>query len=252
MLRARVEQWTRGLAFRRRLPAAAGGVPIMVSPSCGLRFLFRSMERVDPMLVSLVEECVRPGHMVWDVGANLGLFAFAAAHRAGAGGQVFAFEPDAWLVQLLRRSCALQPPSSAPVQIVPAALAAAPGLRTFNIATRSRATSFLEGYGSSQAGGVAERQTVVCLSLDWLAEHLPLPDVLKIDVERAEVEVLEGARGLLARRRPVIICEVSEENAVAVASFLKQRSYRVFDGERPMAERKELDAAPWSTIAIPD
>ncbi|MCC6212789.1 MAG: FkbM family methyltransferase [Burkholderiales bacterium] len=251
MLRARIEQWTRSLSFRRRMPAAAGGGPIVVSPSCGLRFLFRSMERADPKLVALAAECVRPGHTVWDVGANLGLFAFAAAHRAGPGGRVFALEPDAWLVQLLRRSCALQPPASAPVQIVPAAVAAAVDLRTFNIAARSRATSFLEGYGSSQAGGVAERHTVVSVSLDWLAERLPLPDVLKIDVERAEVEVFEGARGLLARKRPVVICEVSEENAAAVAAFLKERNYRVFDGECPISERKELDAAPWSTVAFP-
>ena len=60
-----------------------------------------------------------------------------------------------------------------------------------------------------------------------------------------------SARGLLARKRPVILCEVSEENAGGVAAFLKERNYRIFDGERPTCDRSELEAAPWSTIAIP-
>ena len=45
----------------------------------------------------MVHEMVRPGDVVWDIGANVGLFAFAAANRAGSSGQVIAVEPDLWL-----------------------------------------------------------------------------------------------------------------------------------------------------------
>src|SRR5262249_37577808 len=149
--------------------------------------------------VRLAVEFVRPGKVVWDIGANSGIFAFAAANLTGSSGSVVAFEPDTWLVQLLRRSARIQR-DAGPVQVVAAAVAKDCDLRTFNIAQRSRAANFLDGYDtvarSRQTGGVAERHTVVTLTLDWLAERLPAPDVIKIDVEGAELEVLQGGERL--------------------------------------------------------
>jgi FkbM family methyltransferase len=250
MLRSFLEKATRRSSFRRALPALVGGVPIYVSGSAGLKYLFRPMESVDPALCGLAHEFVARDHVVWDIGANIGLFSFASAHLAGQGGKVFAFEPDVWLVQLLRHSVAIQPASSASVQIIPAAVASSCDLRTFNIAVRSRATNSLAGYGHGQTGGIAERQTVMTVSLDWLADRLPLPDVVKIDVEGAEFEVLSGAVGLLRKKGPIVLCEVSAERSREVADLLKGIGYRIYDGESVGNERQEVVAAPWSTVAI--
>ncbi len=251
MLRTLVEKSTNRLTFRRRLPREYGGSRLCVSPSAGLRYLFRPMRDIDPTLFALAREFVGSGSIVWDLGANIGLFSFAAAHFAGAAGRVICFEPDAWLVQLLRRSCRLQPASSSPVEVVPAAIAESVALRTFNIGFRSRSTSFLSGYGSTQSGGVCERQTVVALSLDWLSERMPLPDVIKIDVEGAELEILRGGIRLLEQKRPVVLCEVSAQYSGEVAALLKNLGYRLHDGEVSPSQRRELSLAPWSTIAIP-
>jgi FkbM family methyltransferase len=251
VLRSLVEKATRQTAFRRALPRGFGASKIYVSGSAGLKYLFRSMQSMDPDLCNLAREFVRPGSVVWDVGANVGLFAFSAAHLAGSQGSVVAIEADIWLVRLLRHSALIQSGCSAPVQVIPAAVAQACDLRCFNIASRSRAASSLAGYGSSQAGSTAETQTVLSVSLDWLAERLPSPDVLKIDVEGAELEVLIGARGLLARRQTVILCEVAAERAREVSTLLQANGYRIFDGEKPIEGRRELELAPWSTVAIP-
>jgi FkbM family methyltransferase len=209
------------------------------------------MESVDPVLCGLAREFVHRGHVVWDVGANVGLFSFAAAHLAGATGKIFAFDADTWLVQLLRRSAAIQPSTSAPVQIVPGAIADSCDLRTFNIAIRSRAANFLQGYGTTQTGGIAEQQTVISVSMDWLSERLPSPNVIKIDVEGAELEVLCGGIGLLRNRRPVVLCEVLPESSREVTNLFKSIGYRIYDGEVLPAERRELIIAPYSTVAIP-
>jgi FkbM family methyltransferase len=250
MLRSFLEKATRSSSFRRALPTHLGGTSIYVSGSAGLKYLFRPMEFVDPALCELAQEFVARDHVVWDVGANIGLFSFASAHLAGQGGKVFAFEPDVWLVQLLRRSVSIQPSSSASVQVVPAAVAGSCDMRTFNIAVRSRATNSLAGYGHGQTGGIAEQQTVMTVSLDWLAERLPLPDVIKIDVEGAELEVLSGALGLLRKKSPVILCEVCSERSQEVTELLKGAGYCIYDGEALPAKRQEVAAAPWSTVAI--
>jgi len=209
------------------------------------------MKEIDPVLFALVKEFVHKNTVVWDVGGNVGLFAFSAAYLAGSNGLVVAMEPDAWLVQLLRRSSLIQPPSCAPVHIIPVAVARTVDLRTFHIAARSRATNCLEGYGSTQTGGVAEEQTVITVSLDWLSERYALPDVLKIDVEGAELEVLRGAERLFDRKRPLLLCETSGETASDVTTLLLSKGYRLFDGDVSKSERRELSSAPWTTIALP-
>lgn len=252
VLRSLIEQSTRNISFRRSLPPSLGGAPIYVSPSAGLRYLFRPMDQIDPVLRDMAQEFIHRGHVVWDIGANVGLFSFIAAHLAGSTGKIFALEPDVWLVQLLRRSATHAPPSSAPVHVIAAAAAAdSVALRTLHIAARSRSANFLEGYGLSQTGGVAEQHLVVALSLDWLAQNIPPPDVLKIDVEGAEFEVLSGAVGLLEQKRPVILCEVCSERSQAVTALLQDHGYRIYDADTPKAQRKELDRAPWNTIAVP-
>jgi FkbM family methyltransferase len=251
MIRTATENLTRKICFRRRLPSDLGHNPIWVSPSAGLRFLFGRMSKIDPPLFNLAREFVHKDNVVWDVGANVGLFTFSSAFLSGSRGLVVALEPDAWLVQLLRQSSRMQPTSCAPVHIIPAAAAQSVDLRTFQIAARSRATNSLKGYGSTQTGGVAEEQIVVTVSLDWLSERYALPDVLKIDVEGAELEVLQGAAALFKRRRPLLLCEISGETSSEVTRLLLSKGYRLYDGEISKGERKELSSAPWTTIALP-
>jgi FkbM family methyltransferase len=251
VLRGMIEHFTRNWVIRRRLSAEFAKAPIHVTPSAGLRYLFRSMDTVDTVLLELVREVVRPGDVVWDIGANVGLFSFAAASRAGPDGLVVALEPDAWLVQLLRRSTLEQSSSSAVVRVVPAAVASEVSIRTLCLANRSRAANYLAEFGTTQTGGAREEQSVVAVTLDWLLESQPAPRVVKIDVEGAELEVLKGARRLFEEVRPVVLCEVIPSSEASVTSFLESCDYRIFDGETPASDRLPLPVAPWSTLAIP-
>ncbi len=251
MVRGMIENFTRDWVIRRRLSAEFSSAPIHVSPSAGLRYLFRPMNSVDPSLLELVREFVTPGAVVWDVGANVGLFSFAAASMAGAEGLIVALEPDAWLVQLLRRSGLEQPAGSAPVQVIPAAVASEMSIRTLCLAARSRASNHLAEFGTTQTGGEREQQSVVAVTLEWLMESLPAPSLLKIDVEGAELEVLRGASRLFETVRPVVLCEVIPASEPGVTEFFKDHGYQIFDGELPVQERQPLEASPWSTLAVP-
>src|SRR5687767_11298397 len=104
MLRRAVARAGRDSAFWRRLPPELGGAKFLASLEGGLKYARTLTSDIDPELLHLARTYVHPGHTVWDVGANVGLFTFAAAGLAGPTGCVVSVEPDAWLAQLLQRS----------------------------------------------------------------------------------------------------------------------------------------------------
>jgi FkbM family methyltransferase len=248
MLRATLERVTHPFAVRRRLPRPFDAARIYASSEGGLRYLRPRMARVDPVLLRLAEEFIRPGDVVWDIGANLGLFTFAAAVAAGRGGYVLAVEPDIQLVALLHRAKAVNC-GHASIEVVPAAVADGLGVARFHIAARNRSTNHLDGFGTSQAGGIRTTQLVPTMTLDWLAEQFPPPDVVKIDVEEAEAMVLTGARNLL-RAHPKIICEVAARNSAIVTGILTDHEYSLYDGNLPASQRAALSDAPHNTLAL--
>lgn len=250
-LRTFAERLTRPMVFKRKLPPPFDSVCLYVSPSAGLKFALKPMAAVDPTLLRCAAQLVRPGDTVWDIGANIGLFAASAAARAGAQGQVVAFEPDVWLVQLLQRTNEIRPSTSAPMTIVPAAVAKDIAIRAFAIAARSRAANALTQYGSSQMGGVAQQQFVPAFNLDWLLTQFPPPDLIKIDVEGAELEVVRGQNRIFEQVRPIIICEVSGKNSREITEIFNAARYQLYDGEQPITPKSAIKLAVWNTVAVP-
>ncbi len=251
-LRTWAERVTRPLTFKRRLPPPFDAAIIYVSPSAALAYAFKPMHALDPALLRCAAQFVRPGTVVWDIGANVGLFAAAAAARAGAEGQIIAFEPDVSLVQLLRRSSEISSAAIAPITVVPVAVGGQVGIRAFHIAARGRASNALAEYGHSQMGGVRHRQCVPTFNLDWLLTQFPPPDLIKIDVEGAEIEVLQNQRRMLDQIRPAFICEVSEQNSAVATDIFSAVRYRLYDGGEPFNADRPVAHAPWNTVAIPE
>jgi FkbM family methyltransferase len=247
MLRSIVERLTGSLSFNRRLPSDLGGTAIRVTPQAGgLRYLFKPMSLIDPPLLDAARRFVQAGAVVWDVGANVGLFAFAAAYQAGSTGLVVAVEPDLDNLQLLTRSIGYRRKGLAEIKLVDSAIAGSAGIRNFHIAARSRSANFLEGYGQIPAGGTASIRRVHTITLDQLGDRFPLPDVLKLDIEGAELEALSCCK-FLSEKRPVIICEVSRD-ANQLKRLFRGLNYDLSDGERSFTPTTE---ATWMTIAVP-
>ena len=89
MFRRLLERSMRRLVFRRRLPAEFENAVLYVSPAAGLRYIFRPMANIDPPLLMAAQTLVfKRDDVIWDIGANVGLFSLAAAVRAGDRGQV--------------------------------------------------------------------------------------------------------------------------------------------------------------------
>ncbi len=251
-IRQFAEHLSRGVVFRRRLPHRFRRLPLYVTPEAGLRYWSR-MSQVDPLLYHLAEELVHPGAVVWDVGANVGLFSFCAAALAGQSGFVLALEPDCWLASLISRSAQAVDRSqyrSAEVQVLCASVSDSCRISKLEVAERARASNHLvEAVGSTQASATRYTQPTASLTLDSLLDYFPPPSVLKIDVETHEARVLLGAEKLLRQERPKIWCEVSPENSDEVTNRLHSAGYNLFGAE--MRPHPPTARAWFHTLALP-
>ena len=234
----------RGRMFARRLPQDLGGCRFPASLEGGARYLRLRANRFDPVLTSFAKMATTTGAVVWDVGANVGLFTFVAAGLAGPTGTVVAVEPDYWLAANLRRASQWNP-ESAEIIVIPAAISDRVGLTDLVVAKNNRAANYITaGGGSPVTGGARERHTVPTLTLNCLAESLPMPDVLKIDVEGAEVLVLAGADHVLDNR-PTIFIETGERTSAAVHHILAGYGYSYIDA----STGRSCDMPVFNTIA---
>ena len=251
-LRKIAERASRGIVLKRRLPAAFGHAALYVSPSIGgLRYWRHEIGKVDPTLLRSAQRLIKAGTKTWDIGANLGLFTFAAAARAQKNGYVLAVEPDVEAAVLLLRSRRLtEGAGTARIDILTAAVCDQNHrIAILDVAVRARAANALRGFGSTQMGGILENRTVPAFRLDDLIEMFPSPSVVKIDVEGAEANVLSGASRLIEEIRPTLIIEVSGEKQRTVGQILADAEYRLFDGGQQ--DWPKVRVPPCDTIAIP-
>jgi FkbM family methyltransferase len=138
--------------------------------------------------MQVIAALIRPGDVVWDVGAHHGYVTLCAATRAGAGGSVHAFEPSASNRIRLQRH--VQWNRLANVRVHPYALSDSDGEATFG------------GAGSSKTfalGGGSERVQVRRATSLLDGGTLEIPTFVKVDVEGAEASFLRGA---IERFRP--------------------------------------------------
>lgn len=149
--------------------------------------------------------------MFFDVGANLGYFTILAANICrGTRGTVHAFEMDPALVPLLRRSLDLNP-GAGEVHVACAAVADRSGdIVEFSPSQPDNpSTNRLLASGVSRGTPRSAPDLAIGLSLDDYCERRAvIPDLIKIDIEGAEVMALRGMERLLRDRRPTLLLEV--------------------------------------------
>jgi FkbM family methyltransferase len=156
---------------------------------------------------------LKPGMVFLDIGAHHGLYTLVAARRLGAEGTVVAFEPSAHEFLRLRLHVRLNGMRS--VRAEPLALGAEESQQTFfQIVSGDNTRGGLRPPASSDR--VAET-SVETARLDDYLERLALDrvDLVKLDVEGGELGVLAGASKVLARFRPLFICEVFDATTQA-------------------------------------
>jgi FkbM family methyltransferase len=183
---------------------------------------------------------VGPGSVCLDIGAAAGLYTVALARLAGPSGQVHSIEPLTFAHPLWQR--VLQPQAPANVVHHAEALGAEPGSGTMSVPVGKlgpvTGRSFLDwntrGLGSNAEFAGQKRVDVEVETLDVLAKRVGLTrlDFIKIDVEGAELRVLEGGQQTIEAFRPAMLVEIEARHTARyqyapadITGWLTQRGY---------------------------
>lgn len=222
------------------------------------------LDTYEPFETEIVRRHLQPGQVFLDIGANVGWFTMVASTITGEGGQVHAFEPRLPTVDYLKRSIDLSGINTL-VTVHTYGLAEAPRESTlaWEPATRNPGHSYLVGTAAA-VGASIETQSVALCRLDDL--KIGRVDLIKMDIEGAELLALEGAAKTIEVNRPTVLSEVYPQqlkevsgcNASALFGWFHARGYRSFivDAQRngeeivgfPADWHKEL----MSVLFLPD
>ena len=145
---------------------------------------------------------VKPGMKVLDIGANAGFYTLAFSRLVGMEGRVWAFEPNAENAEYFLKHIRLNQLHNA--NLIQAAVSDKNGIIGFQT-TGCHATGHITN---------TSQYWVPAVALDSLiAENIILvPDVIKMDVEGAESQVLNGARDLLNKKKTALFIALHGDN----------------------------------------
>jgi len=165
---------------------------------------------LEPGTGEVLRRLVRPGMVAADVGANIGLLTLVMAWATGPSGKVIAFEPEAVPRANLQKMRHLNGLSW--VEVRDQAVGAEAGQLTFHVSDIIGHSSL---YALPETEGSHAIQVEV-VRLDAVAPGQRM-DVVKIDVEGAELDVLAGMSGLIAKNRDLaIVAEFGPEHLARI------------------------------------
>jgi FkbM family methyltransferase len=164
---------------------------------------------------------LQPGDYCLDIGAHVGCFALYMGLLTGPEGHIDAVEPMPENLALLNDNVADNNLGQV-VEIHEACCAAREGGIFLNLGPSSFEASLSNDFGNGSI-------PVKALTVDGMALKHGRLDFLKLDVEGAELDVLQGAETALRKFRPKLVVELHPPMAAEVPVFLEERGYQAYD-----------------------
>jgi FkbM family methyltransferase len=188
----------------------------------------------EPNEFFLLSHVIRPGMIFVDAGANMGLYTLFVARKIGEHGTVLAIEPSTRECERLLRNVAINSLSN---------------IRLFRNAVSDSCSDVdlliaedkWSGHNTLGAFAydtpLAIKETVRACRLDDIVsrEGLSRVDIIKLDIEGAELRALKGASEILERFRPLLLLELADRalchqggSSSQIWDFCRQKGYRIF------------------------
>ncbi len=180
--------------------------------------------------LAMLLDLLRSGDTVVDIGAHIGTFAIPMARAVGPKGRLIAFEPARETHLLLEMNVELNGLGATTITRAMAIGAEEAGWQAVTAAADNTGGTYLQRSSDSDS--------IPSITLDaWLARNADIPDLhlLKVDTEGMELQVLQGALGVINDRQPIIYTEIApdqlarfEASPGAIEDLLRERGYSFY------------------------
>lgn len=193
----------------------------------------------------LAHSC-KPGAVIIDIGAHIGLFSVIASQVTGNKGKVYAFEPAPSTYQLLQKTLSINHNQSV-IETFQKAVGRETGKITFFVSDgqADNGNSLVNYKDDRPLHGIDVEVT----SIDAFVKEKKLNklDFIKIDVEGAEYDTLRGAAETLQNLKPVCIVAIHPEPIKAkgdrledIYDFIISRKYRIMFNNKEFSKAEFL------------
>lgn len=229
-----------------------------ISKSMGAAIYWRGAHDWRPIFV--LKKFLKTGQTFIDIGANQGEYTLWALRKTGISGKVIAFEPMDEMFEQLLENIQLNPEYKNIVTPLKMGLSNKKGeIQLYGREGDNEGVNTIFPTASHKV----LIQTIPLDSLDAQLKTLACDavDFIKIDVEGAELQVLQGGEATLDKFMPILLIEINGEaceaagyQAQEILEFLFKRSYRIYIiGLRGRLQPISKMEAPFCNIlALPD
>ena len=174
----------------------------------------------------------KEGDVFLDVGAHIGKYTLQVAKIVGESGSVIAIEPMTECYKALKKNISLNNFNN---------------IILLNIAAWNKSCNLKLFIGDKQGLNSIKYNMglgyveVEAKALDMVLSQINVNrvDWIKIDVEGAEYEVLQGLKNTLKKDNPKLIVEVKKENKRKVLDIMKELNYKVYPINGSLTELHE-------------
>lgn len=153
-----------------------------------------------------VKLCVKPGNIVFDIGANIGYYSVLMSKLIEPAGKVFCFEPTMHYRQVLKQN--IDANNATNCEIIPYGLSETNSSSKISIGECSATMHWVE------ESSPVNTETIRVYKLDEIIDTLNISqiDFIKMDIDGHEPAFFKGAYKTLAKFNPIILLEVSHIN----------------------------------------
>ncbi len=187
----------------------------------------------EPQTMRDLLKIVKPGSTCFEIGGHIGYVSLILRQAVGEEGSVYVFEPGSNNYNYLEANTRPYPN----IKIINLAISDHSGEVDFfteditgqNNSLKPDYSQFRHNQELQGAEAVYTKSVVQAITLDaYIEKQGVVPDSIKIDIEGAELLALRGAVETLRSHRPVIMIEITEDNA-QVTKLFREHNYRLFN-----------------------
>ncbi len=244
----------------------AGDLKVRIYPHDVIGMSIYVNEMFEPAECRFVMKFLQHGMIFFDIGANLGQYTLLASRQVGPKGQVHSFEPNGRMFAELRYNVELNGFSGI-CTLNNMAVSDKEGTAKLSLYKPGDEVYGSLGHHKREEGALLGYEEVKTIRLDGYIKETGVSriDLIKMDIEGAELPALKGAAGLLSRdNAPAIVFEMADINtigfgyhAIEIWDYLNLFGYQIYHFDKHglisgLAQRPADFSEPQNLLALKD